>query len=199
GIATQYKYSFREEPLFPNELYMIKEIPFLLEMIGITKSIIILGIIIISFIVLGILYIRIIKPKKQNISKKNDYILRGLGLTISLGLLIYVSYFNFPDNKIKNTFNNYASWVKYNQTMNYDNNGFIAGFLSNLPAPAMHEPDEYSLAVIENIVNKYKKMSNEINQVKNNTNIDRNIIFVMNETCSDRFNLEGIEGNKDHR
>jgi len=81
--------------------------------------------------------------------------------------------------------------------MNYDNNGFIAGFLSNLPAPAMHEPDEYSLAVIENIVNKYKKMSIEINQAKNNTNIDTNIIFVMNETFSDPFNLEGIESNKD--
>src|SRR5699024_2770483 len=52
-------------------------------------------------------------------------------------------------------------------------------------------------AVIENIVNKYKKMSIEINQAKNNTNIDTNIIFVMNETFSDPFNLEGIESNKD--
>ena len=196
GIITQYKNLFRAEPLYPNEFYMIKELPFLLEMIGIKRTALIIFAILLTVGSLFVFYKYVLKSKKNYYFSKKKMGMRIIGIIISLVSIFYISKFNYPDNKVKEKYSEYVNWVYFDQNRNYDNNGFIAGFLLNLSAPPMNEHKDYSKISIENIVNKYKNIAREMNN-NNNNNIDSNVIFVMNESFSDPFNLEGIESNKD--
>lgn len=197
GTVTRYKSLFRAEPLYPNEFYMIKELPFLLEMIGTRRTILLIFAIFMVIALLFLFYRFVVKPRKQYISTKQDYVFRLIGVLMSVGLLLYVGRFNYPNNKVKAAYNNHVHWVDYNQNKNYSDNGFVAGFLSNLNAPAMEAPMNYSRDSMESIYNKYLSMSEDINQNRENTDLNTNIIFVMNESFSDPFNLNGIESNQD--
>ena len=81
--------------------------------------------------------------------------------------------------------------------MNYENNGFIPGFLYNLKAPAVDKPSEYSNEHIQELVLKYKNKANEINQNRVGNLSDTNIIYVMNESFSDPYALDGINISED--
>jgi len=197
GIATKYKSVFRAEPLYPNELYMAKELPFLLNMIGTKRTIMIVFVVVATIILLLLFYKYILKPRRNNRSTKRQFILRGVGFVVSLVLLIYIGRFNYPDNKVKAVYNDYASWVTYNQNKNYSDNGFVAGFLSNLKAPPMETPENYSESSVATLYEKYKTLAQDINTERTNEMSDTNIIFVMNESFSDPFNLEGLESEKD--
>ena len=197
GIATKYKSVYRAEPLYPNELYMVRELPFLLEMIGTKRTIAIVLVILLTLIAIVLLYKYLVKPKKDKVINKRHSIIRIIGTVVSFGLLLYISKFNYPNNKIKEVYSNNAAWVTYNQNKNYSDNGFVAGFLSNLSAPPMETPEDYSENSMEILYEKYESIAQEINKNRENETWDTNIIFVMNESFSDPFNLEGIESNKD--
>lgn len=197
GIATQYKSIFRSEPLYPNELYMIRELPFLLNMIDTQTAILIVIVVIVAIVLLILLYRYVIRPKRQGKPVRNQYVFRLLGVLVSAGMLFYLGRFNYSDNKVKEVYDEYSSWAIYNQNKNYSNNGFIAGFLSNLSAPPMNEIESYSENTITTIYEKYAEVAQNINQNRTNELTDTNIIFVMNESFSDPFNLEGIESQKD--
>ena len=61
----------------------------------------------------------------------------------------------------------------------------------------MDKPSGYSSEKIEAIVHKYQKQADAVNREKGEASTDTNILFVMNESFSDPFNLEGIESNQD--
>lgn len=197
GISTNLKTQHRAEPLYPNEISWIKELPFLLEIVGPLYLILILGVILGSFIILYRLYKYKIKPKKDPEIRKIIGIFRIFGILITLSIFYYISLFNYPNNKVKKIYSEYASWITWSQPSNYKENGFIAGFLSNLNAPPMDLPSNYSKEAIEKISQKYKAESIEINKDKSNIKSDTNVIYIMNESFSDPFNLEGITSNKD--
>ena len=197
GIATKYKSVFRSEPLYPNELYMAKELPFLMNMIGTKRTIMIAFVIVVALISLILFYKYIVKPRRSARPTKKQYILRGIGLVASLALLIYIGRFNYPDNKVKAAYNDYASWVTYNQSKNYSDNGFVAGFLSNLKAPPMETPENYSESSVAALYEKYEMLAADINKERTNNTSDTNVLFVMNESFSDPFNLEGLESDQD--
>ena len=195
GLATKYKKVFRFETLYLNELYMIKELPFLLEVIGKRKTVMIIAILLLGFIAIFLVSKYLIRPK-QNHHGKKMYLLRLVGVLTSGALLFYIGHFNYPDNAVKNTYDDYAKWLIYNQPRSYRENGFIAGFLSNLSYIPMDEPENYSKKSIEEIYEKYTAYASKINKNRNEE-LDTNIIFVMNETFSDPLQLNGISSNKD--
>lgn len=197
GMVTRYKSIYRAEPLYPNEFYMVKELPFLLQMIGRKRSILIIFGILFIIALLFVLYKYVIKPRQEHTTSKVKNIIRTIGVLVSVGLLFYVGRFNYPNNKVKAAYDNHVHWVDYNQSKNYSDNGFVAGFLSNLKAPPMDTPVNYTKAAVEEIHEKYFNIAQEANQHRSNDNLGTNILFVMNESFSDPFNLEGIESNKD--
>lgn len=196
GITTKLKSDFRGEPFFPNELYMIKETPFLMEMIGRRKSLLILIMfVLVIFIIVS--YFKLRRKKQFNFSISRNYYFRSIGTVLSLLLLIQVVRFNYPNNKVKEVYNEHAKWILYDQNTNHTRNGFLAGFLSNMPAPSMNLPEYYSKENITDIVEKYRKAAVKINSMRSNEHLKSNVIFVMNESFSDPLILEGIESNKD--
>lgn len=195
GITTQQKMVFRGEPLYPSDLSMIKEWRFLIQMVDVKIVIAIL----IGLAIAIILCIWLIKKSKkhQAKSKSLNWIFRGIIFIVTSMALIYINNFNQPNNHFKENLSLSAYWIPFSQQLNYENNGFIPGFLYNLKAPAVDKPNEYSNEHIQELVLKYKDKADEINQNRKGTLKDTNIIYVMNESFSDPYALDGINISED--
>lgn len=188
GFADAQKMYYRTEPIYPDDLKMITEFGLLKEMIGTGPFLITLAL---GLFGVGLLIWALYRSRLLSRSKQ---ILRCSGLLVSVLLLVYISYFNSPNNLLRKAFDRTAYWIPYSQTMNYYNNGFIGGFLYNLNVEAMEEPKGYSKETIETITNKYSKQVQE----KTDTSEEQpNIVFVMSESFSNPLALNGITANKD--
>ena len=188
GIVSYLKIEFRGEPVYPSDVAYLKEISFFKEMVDMkTVLIIIIGIVLL--IASSILYFKFRKKKNSSKFIKG---FRVVGLIIVSLVLVYIYQFNSQGNKVKTIFNEYVSWISYNQEKNYTRNGVVSGLLYNLKSPAVDRPEDYSKERIEEIVKKYSKEAETINDSRNGTIEDINIIFIMNETFSDAQRLEGF-------
>lgn len=195
GIATQQKMVFRGEPLYPSDLSMIKEWRFLIQMVD-------MKIVLAAFTGIGLaigLCVFLVKKSRKNQIKARIFrwISRAVIFILTSMTLVYISNFNQPGNQFKESFSPSAYWVPFSQQLNYKNNGFIPGFLYNLKAPAVDKPNKYSNEHIEELVVKYKDIANEMNQMRTGTLKDTNIIYVMNESFSDPYALDGINISED--
>ncbi|MDN5372792.1 MAG: hypothetical protein PWR19_1838 [Carnobacterium sp.] len=195
GIATQQKMVFRGEPLYPSDLSMIKEWRFLIQMVDI--KIVIAALAGIGLAIILCVFLVKKTKKNQTESKRLKWFSRGIIFIVTSMALVYISNFNQLDNHFKESFSPSAYWVPFSQQLNYKNNGFIPGFLYNLNAPAVDKPTNYSEEYIEELVLKYKDKANEINQSRTGSLSDTNIIYVMNESFSDPYALDGINISED--
>lgn len=200
GTITQQKMALRGEPLYPSDFVMIKELPFLIQMID-SKLIVAISIFLITIVSLSIFIL--IKKKKsskksaQLVQNKLNWLVRGGTFLITSCILFYTMWFNQPGNVLKTTYDQYAYWIPYSQQMNYYNNGFIGGFLYNLGVDAMAKPMNYSKKQVTDIVQKYKEKAAEINQTRPTTLNDVNVVYVMNESFSDPLALDGVTVSED--
>ena len=197
AISTNLKGSLRGEPIYPNEIYWLKEVSFLFEMVGTRNTVILMTILILSVGSIILLYRYVLKPLKDETIKKEKNIARVVGFILSVGLLIYTAKFNHVGNLVYEAYNEHTSWISWNQPENYEENGFVAGFLYNLNAPSMIQPDNYSKDSINKLFNKYSELASEANNDSDEARLDTNLIFIMNESFSDPFNLEGVESDED--
>lgn len=200
GITTQQKMALRGEPLYPSDLTMIKELPFLIQMID-RKLLLVISIFLISTIILSISIF--IKHKKRSKSftdskqKKWNWFVRGGTFIVTSAILFYSLGFNQPGNLVKSAYDRHAYWIPYSQQMNYYNNGFIGGFLYNLGVEAMTKPAGYSEEQLIKVVQEYEEKAVKVNQTRLASIKDVNIIYVMNESFSDPSALEGVTVSKD--
>lgn len=197
GIATYFKIDLRAEPIYPSELTMISQVSFLIEMIGWRTSLLIILALLLITSCLIYVYIKFLKPKPLAFSTVTYYVLRGIGAFTSVSLILYIAQFNTPGNQVRKIYNQHANWVTYNQMKNYSDNGFIAGFLFNLSAPPMNELDNYSEEKIVEIYEYYSERAAELNTNRVHEEEKTNVLFIMNESLSDPFNLHGLEANRD--
>lgn len=200
GVTTQQKMALRGEPLYPSDLAMINELPFLIQMID-RKMILAIILFLISVMTLSS-YILIKKKRSSNQvdnpkQKKLNWLVRGGTFIITSCILFYSLGFNQTGNVIKSAYDRYAYWIPYSQQMNYYNNGFIGGFLFNFGVDAMAKPADYSKEQVTHIVKKYEEKAAEINETRSATLEDVNIIYVMNESFSDPLVLDGVTVSKD--
>nr|WP_242585366.1 LTA synthase family protein [Enterococcus sp. DIV0242_7C1] len=187
GFADYQKMFYRTEPIYPDDLKMITEFGLLREMIGTVPFIVIVLIAAIALV----FFCRAIY-KSRLLSKKMQ-IVRVTGLIVTIGLLVYISDFNNPNNLLRKQYDKTALWIPYSQKMNYYNTGFMGGFLFNLKVEAMDEPDNYSKKTIAEITEKYNK---QVTAMKDAEEEQPNIIFVMSESFSDPQHLAGVTANK---
>ena len=178
GFATYLKMTYRQEPVYPDDLKMVTQFSLLKEMIGTGPFILaILAILAVIFFFGWQLYrsLRLSKPTQ---------LWRLATLVVTMCGLVYVSHFNQETNLLRRAYNQTALWIPYSQKMNYYNVGFVGGFLYNLRVDAMDKPTGYSKQRIQEIVDKY--------QVATTEEETPNIIYVMSESFSDPSHLEGV-------
>src|SRR5690625_477639 len=196
GVATKLKTVARAEPLYPNDVYWLSEIPFLFKMVGTQNTVFIILGILIAIVALFLTFrYRFKNQNKYNLKMSKAF--RISGSIVSIGLLIYISRFNYPGNIINEAYAKQANWAHWEQQLNYNRNGFVAGFLYNLDSPPMEPLNNYSRDTIEELFEEYQNKADIINRDSERAEQDANILYVMNESFSDPFNLEGIESNID--
>ncbi|WP_051910451.1 LTA synthase family protein [Carnobacterium pleistocenium] len=188
GIVSHFKIEFRGEPVYPSDVAFLKDISFFIEIVNF-KAILLIIFGIVLVLTIFILFFKF--RTKKNISKFTIGF-RVIGLIIVSLMLIYIYQFNSPGNKVKAAFNEYVNWISYSQEKNYTRNGVVSGLLYNLKSPAIDRPKDYSQERIEEIVKKYSKEAEGINNNRNGEIDDINIIYIMNETFSDAHRLDGF-------
>lgn len=82
--------------------------------------------------------------------------------------------------------------VAWNQTENYENNGFVIGFIYNLGNVALEEPEGYSEETMQAIASEYRAIkaaddAKRLNWTKENI---ENIVIILAETTYDPILLE---------
>ena len=185
GYANYLKMTYRQEPIYPDDLKMIKEFGLLKDMTGTTSFYLLAGMILL--VVAGGCWAIYRSFKKD----KKFQALRVITLFTTIFALIYISHFNNPNNLLRKAYNKTALWIPYSQKMNYYNTGFIGGFLYNLKIDPMEKPKGYSEEKIKEITSHYQKLADEKNKTASEE--QPNIIYVMSESFSDPSRLNGVE------
>jgi len=134
GYANYLKMTYRQEPIYPDDLKMIKEFGLLKDMTGTTSFYLLAGMILL--VVAGGCWAIYRSFKKD----KKFQAIRVITLFTTIFALIYISHFNNPNNLLRKAYNKTALWIPYSQKMNYYNTGFIGGFLYNLKIDPMEKP-----------------------------------------------------------
>lgn len=185
GYANYLKMTYRQEPIYPDDLKMIKEFGLLKDMTGTTSFYLLAGMILL--VVAGGCWAIYQSFKKD----KKFQAIRVITLFTTIFALIYISHFNNPNNLLRKAYNKTALWIPYSQKMNYYNTGFIGGFLYNLKIDPMEKPKGYSEEKIKEITSHYQKLADEKNKTVSEE--QPNIVYVMSESFSDPSRLNGVE------
>lgn len=184
GFANYLKMSYRQEPIYPDDLKMITEFNLLKDMTG---TPIFIGLMLIAALAFGGVVWAIVRSFKKD---RTFQIYRVLTLVMTVAMMGYFSNFNNPNNLLRKAYNQTALWIPYSQKMNYYNTGFIGGFLYNLKVEPMERPEGYSKEKISEITEKYQAIADEKNQTASDE--QPNIIYVMSESFSDPSHLNGV-------
>ena len=185
GYANYLKMTYRQEPIYPDDLKMIKEFGLLKDMTGTISFYLLAGMILL--VVAGGCWAIYQSFKKD----KKFQAIRVITLFTTIFALIYISHFNNPNNLLRKAYNKTALWIPYSQKMNYYNTGFIGGFLYNLKIDPMEKTKGYSEEKIKEITSHYQKLADEKNKTASEE--QPNIIYVMSESFSDPSRLNGVE------
>lgn len=189
GMATYEKMLQRNEPVYPSDLKMLTEATFLLEMLN-GRTLAALSFALIALLGFVLFSLRHAKSKKTvNLGWKS----RVLVFIASSTVLGYAGQFQQEGNLLKKVYDRTAYWIPYSQQMNYYNNGFVAGLLYNLSAAPMELPTDYSQEKIDELKATYQQLADEINAERTAALPETNVIYIMNESFADPFELEGLD------
>lgn len=76
-------------------------------------------------------------------------------------------------------------YTVWNQTENYEDNGFVVGFLYNLAHVGMQAPEDYSEEKMQEIANKYRALKAADDKRQPLDEVVDNVVFIMNESFYD--------------
>lgn len=186
GFATNEKMRQRAEPLYPDDIRMITEIDFLMDMLP--PWLFVLFVVGVAIAIGLFIWLCRVELKKKRMMFDKKLRIFMLALT-SLGML-YISNFQEDGNVVKKLYDRTAYWIPYSQQMNYYNNGFVAGFLYNFTSSPMWRPDGINQTKMAELIEKYEEKAAEINQERKNEQIEANIIYIMNESFADPHQLQ---------
>ncbi|MDR2336778.1 MAG: LTA synthase family protein [Candidatus Nomurabacteria bacterium] len=191
------KFASRDTPLLPEDFEMASELAALFNMISAASLFkILIAIALALFVTITIQYF--IDKKFTRALKMPKFI------TYSARLVMIVAsawFFMSLTADIRNrTGESYQRWeflgretnlVAWNQRENYLTNGFMIGFLYNLSAHKIEQPENYSAETIQKIKQKYQATA----EIENSTRLDPadeniNLVLVLCESCVDMKDLE---------
>jgi phosphoglycerol transferase MdoB-like AlkP superfamily enzyme len=104
---------------------------------------------------------------------------------ICLALLGLANNFNEHDNPWRAAFDSTGlRWRAWDQRVNYQRNGFVAGLLFNTHVTAMAEPKGYSKSAVEAIAKRYQAKAASMNKGRSATIDKTNVVIVLSESFS---------------
>lgn len=202
AFANHMKLTLRLEPVLPSDVVYLTNPGFLLDMVGVTR---IALLVLASAAVLGAaaawwwLRRRRAEPDAPAPGPRwRNLAARALVLAMSASFLGYAADFNKPGNGLRQAYEAAgAHWAVWNQTLNYERNGFVGGLLYNLEVDAMTPPPGYSAAAMDALVRRYARAAALMNRRRDATLDDVNIVLALSESFSDPTRLRGIRIEED--
>ncbi|WP_249921868.1 hypothetical protein A5821_002107 [Enterococcus sp. 7F3_DIV0205] len=189
-VSSVIKVNLREEPVFPSDLKMLNSISELLSMVS--PILIGIGIVLVLFLTVSSV---VVQRKLQHqyslrINWKRRVIWIGTLLILFSGVFFInhkksPSYFLFNLFRVNKTFIDQGSAVK--------ENGPIIQFLNNIDIKVMDTPENYSKNKIEQIMKKYDKEANKINQTRNDWLENQTLILNLSESFSDPARIPNLK------
>ena len=176
AIANYYKMLVVGEPIYPSDLSMISNID---EIIGYVKNLLSPTLIIGLMVIIALLAILSFICRK------------GFKLTMKLRVIffaIFIAYlasiFYYEKSPLKPLVNSTVYFTKWNQLNNYQQNGFLFGFITNLQNDLMIKNDHYTEANLQKIMDDYTKKAEDYNESADLSQ-QPNIITIVSESLSD--------------
>lgn len=179
-VANYLKIVFRDEPIIPGDLAMIKAWKSLLGMMG--TPVIVAAIVLIIVVIFLIIYLGKKHPHTVHMSLKKSLI------------WVLVTVIFFSGTVVMNHDGSYVNALMrnlgdepyfFNQLYGAKVNGPILQFLNNIDISIMDEPDNYSKETMKKIYKKYAKESKKINAQRNNDWNDQIVIMGLSESFAD--------------
>ncbi len=205
GAATLVKIRYREEPVYPSDLDFLGEPAFLTSMVS--PTFLVLGVLAIAGVVAGAVRLgrrmqrRYPRPRMRDLPPRQGWGLIGtrvaVGVVASL-LLVQATQFNQPGNVWRGLYELRGdNWRYWNQKTNYRSNGFVGGFLFNMPVEAMPRPTPYDAATMDAVADRAEALAARVNADRRGSLDDVNVVLVLSESFTDPTELKGFELGED--
>lgn len=197
------KFIIRGTPLLPEDFQLAEQTASLSKFIDFfSVAKVVLAVLIVYFLsrLLDHLTRRFFAYQPANLPKnwwKRHAVLERT-LTIVLAIAIFTGSIGFIRHRAGGR-KDHIDWlntdfIAWNQTDNYNANGFLMGFIYNFSKFKLHQPDGYSKEKIQAIQKKYsqqKKQDEKHNKRTSLKKADFNIVYILNESFIDANNLKG--------
>ncbi len=176
GVANYYKMLVIGEPIYASDMSMIFNIQdIMMYAQGILSPELLITILCIS-VLLGVCSFIFGKAYKMPLKT------RFVTLLLAGGYLLCL--FNYEKSILKPLVNSTVNYVKWNQLSNYEQNGLLFGFITNLQNELMAKPDSYNEQQMNEIVAHYKAAAKAHNEDKSTEELP-NIMVIISESLSD--------------
>lgn len=195
SVVNFLKFSMRSEPLLITDFAWIKDIRLVLSFVD---SLMIIYIVIVVLVpILIYVYLRKRLLVGPLITKKR---IRGLSLAfvVSLFTIVFFTFKNEEDGEIRDDIpiiselNNWLDITYMGHLTNARYKSVLYVWVKQLTKPVMETPKEYSRDKIEEIVEKYSKRADNINQSRNNLIENQTVIYILSESLSNPNRIKGI-------
>lgn len=205
GVANLVKIRVREEPVYPSDLDFVREPAFLTSMVSPVLLVVALAAVA-TVLVLAVRTGRRMDlhyPRPRLRALRREHALMVLGLRLAVGgmcalLLVQAGQFNQPGNLWRGLYEARGNdWRYWSQKTNYRSNGFVGGFLFNMPIEAMAKPRGYDEPTMSGIAARYEALADEVNAGRTGSLDDVNVVLVLSESFTDPTRLDGFELERD--
>ncbi len=201
AAANRVKLGLRSEPVYPSDVDFLREPSFLLTQVSV-GTLVVAGIGLVVLVAVAWLVGRRFEPRMPRIwpphlSVRRQLVavgVRAVLVTLAIGTIQNTANFNDPGNPLRGLYEvGDHEWKYWNQRNNYLANGFVGGFLSNMPTVAMKTPETYSEETMDALATRYERAAARINRKRTGTLDDANVVVVLSESFTDPTQLEGFE------
>ncbi|WP_028655932.1 LTA synthase family protein [Nocardioides sp. J54] len=205
AIANIVKMQYREEPIYPSDRDFLSEPGFLASMVS-PVALVGAGLLVVVVLVGAAWLVTRIErrhPRPRLRALPRRHLLVVLGTRLGVGLLTVLllaqaAQFNQPGNIWRGLYELRGNdWRYWNQKTNYRSNGFVGGFLFNMPIDAMKQPRGYDAATMADVADRYTALAERVNAGRTGSLDDVNVVLVLSESFSDPTSLEGFELGRD--
>ena len=204
AAVNHFKIRFRGEPLYPSDFAYVGEAELLISSVGVWTAVGALG----SLLLVGVLAwagvlllgrLLRIPPAAGTDVPRWVWALRAGTVLVAAALCLLVAGFNSAGNPVKQAYERAgAGWVAWSQNENYRLNGFLGGFLFNMPSAPMPMPQGYTREVVLEVAGRYADEARAINEHRDpHALADTNIVIILGESFMDPLRLEGLELGED--
>ena len=200
GLVNITKLDLRNDPVYPSDVVFLRQPTFLFEMVS--RSQLLLGAVGLVLIVVvawgfGRLVARFFPRVTSGASRRSLIVVRASRLVVvvvCLGLLNLATDFNESGNPWRAAFDSTGlRWRSWDQRVNYQRNGFVAGLLFNMHVTAMKEPRGYSKAAVEAIAKRYQAQAAAMNKGRTATLDKTNVVIILSESFSNPTWLKSVK------